>query len=656
MCGIAGIVPRASEDPRRLEVVVRRMTDALVHRGPDDHGYHITPHIALGMRRLSVIDVEGSRQPIHTDDGRRTIVYNGEIYNFQQVRQDLEAAGVVFHTKGDAEVVLQAFDTWGERGIQRLEGMFGFAIWDERERRLTLGRDWLGQKSIVYAETSLGWIFASEVKALLATGLLEPKVDLQTLSHYMSLRYLPGTGTLFQGVSKVPPASVVDVSAESRTFRRIWAPSYEPKHSSSETQLLEELDHLMHLVVKEHLISDVPLGAFLSGGIDSSTVVAVAASELEEPLRTFSIGSTDESQDELPWARQVAERYKTNHFEEVAEPDLARLAPLMVATMEEPVDPFAAGVYTVSRITSQHVTVALGGDGGDELFAGYDRYVGQQLAETYARIPRPLRRGFLHPILSRVPESFGYNSVATKLRWIDQMAELQGVDRYAEAAAFLRFPHGMKQDLFTPEAWGVVGEQESELLLEEFFRDGAAHEFVDKMLYADVRTRLAEHQLPIVDRMSMAFSLEVRNPFLDRRLAEFAARIPASLKMKNRRIKYVLRKLGERYLSRELLYRKKQGFGFPLARWLRGDLRPLVQTVASQSRLAEVGLFRTDEMERLVAEHAEGKVDHNYRIWMLFNLELWYRRFFDGESVAELEAWIDDARGHQEGALHTVAS
>lgn len=645
MCGIAGIVPRNPGDPEQLDAVVRRMTDALVHRGPNDHGYFVTPHIALGMRRLSVIDVAGSAQPIRTPDGRRTIVYNGEIYNFPDVRDELERAGHQFQTLGDAEVVLRAFDAWGRQGIDRLEGMFAFAIWDEREKALTLGRDWLGQKSIVYAETRLGWIFASEAKALLASGLVQPEVDLETLSHYMSLRYLPGNGTLFAGISKVPPAHLVQVTAQSREFQRIWAPQYQPKHSGSESQIVEELDHLFRGIVQSHLMSDVPLGAFLSGGIDSSTVVAVAASSLDQPLRTFCIGSDDESQSELRWARQVAERYRTHHLEEIAEPDLARLAPRMVATMDEPVDPFAAGVYTVSRITAQHVTVALGGDGGDELFAGYDRYIGQQLAETYARIPGPLRRGVLRPLLARVPESFGYNSVATKLRWLDRMSDLQGVDRYAEAAAFLRFPHAMKRSLFSADAWGRIGAQESEQLLGEFFGDGAAEDFIDQMLHTDVSTRLAEHQLPIVDRMSMAFSLEVRNPFLDRRMATFAARVPSGLKMKNRRIKYVLRKMGERYLSRELLYRKKQGFGFPLAQWFRDELRPLVETLAARSRLVECGLFQAAEMQRIVKEHVEGKFDHNYRIWMLFNLEVWYRHFFDHESIEDLEIWIDEARG-----------
>jgi asparagine synthase (glutamine-hydrolysing) len=644
MCGIVGIVPRPGTPGERLEDAVRRMAGAIVHRGPDDEGFFVTPRIALGVRRLSIIDVENGHQPILTADSSKVIAFNGEIYNYRALREALAGEGVSFRTQTDTEVALQAFHRWGEAGISRLEGMFAFAIWDEETATLTLARDWLGQKSVYYAETELGWAFASEIKALLALDGVQPRVDLQALSHYMSLRYLPADSTLFVGVRKVPPAHAVEVAAGEPRFRRLWAPRYQPKWSGSEPELLEELDRILRGVVAEHLMSEVPLGAFLSGGIDSSLVVAYASHASATPVQTFSVGVNEASQSELPWAREVAERYRTDHHETITEPDLASLAPVMVRALEEPVDPFAAGVYLVSRITSQRVTVALGGDGGDELFAGYDRYIGQQIAENYARLPAPVRRRLLRPLFGLVPESFGYKSLATRLRWLDRMAELDGVPRYAESAAFLRFPHALKADLFHPDLWRRLETEESEPLLGEFFADGCAEAFVDKMLHTDCMTRLAEHQLPIVDRMAMSHSLEARNPFLDRRVAEFAMRIPAGLKMKSRRIKYVTRKLGERYLSRSLLYRKKQGFGFPLALWLRGELRPLIQTVVRESHLAAAGIFRPEAMQRLVDEHLGGQVDHNYRLWMLFNLEIWYRHFIEGEPVASLEGWVDQIR------------
>ena len=644
MCGIAGIVPRAATDPERLESVLRRMTDALVHRGPDDEGHYVTPRVALGVRRLSIIDVAGGHQPIVTPGGSKVIAFNGEIYNYRTLRDELERSGRSLKTKTDTEVALQAFDAWGTEGLKKLQGMFAVAVWDLATERLTLARDWFGQKSIYYAETELGLAFASEIKALLASGLVDADPDLESLSHYMSLRYLPGRRTLFSAISKVPPAHRFEVDAEGRRFERLWTPRYQPKLAMKEEALLDELDAVMREVVAEHLMSEVPLGIFLSGGIDSSLVLAYAATASADRLKTFSIGVNESSQSELPWARQAAERYGTEHFERIVQPDLARSAPAMVAALEEPVDPFAAGVYLVSQSTAEYVTVALGGDGGDELFAGYDRYIGQRIAESYSRIPAALRRRVLRPLFRLVPESFGYKSFATKLRWLDTMSEKSGVARYAESAAFLRFPHALKKELFSDRVWRELELAESEQLLGEFFRDGCADDFVDRMLHADSMTRLAEHQLPIVDRMSMAHSLEARSPFLDRRVAELAMRIPAAWKMKGGRIKYVTRKLGERYLSHELLYRKKQGFGFPLGLWLRGELRTLILRVTEASRLVEAGILVREEMQRLVDEHLSGRVDHNYRLWLLYNLELWYRHFCEGSAVESLEAWVDDAK------------
>jgi asparagine synthase (glutamine-hydrolysing) len=486
MCGIVGIVPRSPADPERLTDLVHRMTVAIQHRGPDDEGYFVTPDIALGVRRLSIIDVDGGHQPIFTPDRFKIIVFNGEIYNHGNLRNELRRHGCEFRTASDTEVVLRAFDFWGPSCFTRMEGMFGLGIWDQRVKRLTLARDWFGQKSICYAETEIGWVFASEIKAILALDTIPRRVDLETLSHYMSLRYLPGRGTLFQGISKLPPAHWADVTSTRRTIQRYWTPQYEPKWRGTEQEALDELDALIREIVPEHLISEVPLGAFLSGGIDSSLIVAYASMASTEPVRTFSVGVDDASQSELPWARMVSDRYSTQHVERIVQPDLARMTPIMVAAMEEPVDPTAAGVYNVSQSTAEHVTVALGGDGGDELFAGYDRYVGQEIADNYARLPPLLRRKVLRPLFHMVPESFGYKSFATKLRWLDEMSERDGVARYAESAAFLRFPHAMKSALFTEEIWRSLRVRITEQLIEEYFSDGSATAFVDQMLHAPI--------------------------------------------------------------------------------------------------------------------------------------------------------------------------
>ena len=640
MCGIAGILPNRDADPEQLELWIRRMCRAVEHRGPDDEGILVTPQIALGMRRLAIIDVANGRQPMFSHDRRHALVFNGEIYNHRVLRAQLEASGRRFHTDCDTEVVLRALEQWGLEGIKRLEGMFALALWDATEQRLTLARDWLGQKSLYLTRCSLGMAFASEIKALLLLPGVEPRLDLVALSHYMSMRYLPNEATFFEGIRKVRPAQALQLTRAGATATRLWHPSYEPKHPGSESELLTGLDEILAQVIGEHLMSDVPLGAFLSGGIDSSLIVAYAARASDSALRTFSIGVNEESQSELPWARQVAARYHTQHTETMTEPDLARLTPRMVASMEEPVDPFACGVYLVSRAAASEVTVALGGDGGDELFAGYDRYKGQALAEYYAHVPKALRHGLLRPILRRVPDSFGYNTYASKLRWLDTAADYDGFERYAMSAAYLRFPHARKQALFTPSAWNRIGGSMSERLLEEFFTDGSASAFVDRMLHADCMTRLADHQLPIVDKMSMAHSLEIRSPFLDRRVAEFAMRIPAHLKLKHRRIKYLTRTLAERYLPHGLVHRPKQGFGFPLALWLRGSLRPLLERVVRESRLAQEGIFRGAEMERLAREHCDGGTDHNYRLWMIFNLEMFWRHYIEGVPVESLEGWI----------------
>jgi asparagine synthase (glutamine-hydrolysing) len=622
------------------------MTEALVHRGPDDRGEYVTEAIALGMRRLSIIDRAHGQQPMATEDGRLVLVFNGEVYNFRTLRRDLEARGVRFRTASDTEVVLRILEYDGTAGLERLEGMFCLALWNTLTRELTLARDWLGQKSLYWVDTPEGFAFASEIKALLTLPGVQRDLNLGSLSHYMSLRFLPGEDTFFKGIGKLKAAHVMTLVADGRRSQQtLWRPRYEPKHRLSEVQLLDQLDELLGAVVQEHLMSEVPLGAFLSGGIDSSLVVGYASKALKEPLTTFAIGVHDEGQSELPWAKQVAGIHRTRHIETIVEPDLARLTPRMVASLEEPVDPFGAGVYVVSEVARRHVTVALGGDGGDELFAGYDRYKGQQLAELYAHVPAVIRHKLLRPVFARIPDSFGYNTFTAKLRWLDRIADSRGFERYADSAAYLRFPHALKAGLFAPDAWARLERDSSEQMLRRYFDDGCASAFLDKMLHVDCETRLTENQLPIVDRMSMAHSLELRSPFLDRRIAEFAMRIPAHLKIKRGRIKHMTRALASRYLPDSIVNRPKKGFGFPLALWLQGPLRGLMQRTIDESRFVAAGLFRRDALQRLQDEHVSGRFDHNYRLWMVFNLEMFWRHYLEGEDVATLEAWVDAARG-----------
>jgi asparagine synthase (glutamine-hydrolysing) len=522
--------------------------------------------------------------------------------------------------------------------------MFGFALWNTKTRELALVRDWLGQKSLFWVETPDGIYFASEIKALLTIPGVDSELDVEALSHYLSLRYLPGESTFFRGIHKLPAAHAMTLGPGARRMRELWRPAYEPKHSLTEPQIIERLDGLLGEVVTEHLMSEVPLGAFLSGGIDSSLVVGYASRAMQEPLSTFAIGVYDEEQSELPWARQVAGIYRTLHRETIVDPDLAALTPRMVAALEEPVDPFGAGVYVVSEVARREVTVALGGDGGDELFAGYDRYKGQRYAELYATVPAVLRHKLLRPLFARLPDSYGYNSFPARLRWLDRIADSRGFERYADSAAWLRFPHEMKRRLFTGPYQAMIERSVSEHLLRRYFEDGSASDPLDCILHADCSTRLTENQLPIVDRMSMAHSLELRSPFLDRRVAEFAMRIPAALKLKRGRLKYVTREVARRYLPKSIVDRPKKGFGFPLAKWLQGPLAGLMQSVIDESRFVERGLFRREVLQELQDEHVGGRKDHNYRLWMIFNLEMFLRHYMDGESVGALEEWIRDRR------------
>ena len=655
MCGITGLLPKNGLAEAELRQHIERMTQALVHRGPDDSGVFISPQVGLGVRRLSIIDRAHGHQPMQSDDGQLVLVFNGEIYNHRALRRALAAEGSVFRTESDTEVVLRLLERDGVDGTRKLEGMFCYALWNARTRELTLARDWLGQKSLYWRETRDGFTFASEIKALLTLPGVTSELDLEALSHYLSLRYLPGDSTFFRGIHKLPAAHVMTISAGKRQLRELWRPAYEPKHNLNEAQIIERLDGLLGDVVAEHLMSEVPLGAFLSGGIDSSLIVGYASRALQEPLSTFAIGVQDEEQSELPWARQVADIYRTRHHETIVDPDLAALTPRMVAALEEPVDPFGAGVYVVSEVARREVTVALGGDGGDELFAGYDRYRGQRIAELYATVPALLRHKLLRPVIKRLPDSYGYNSFTAKLRWLDRIADSDSFERYADSAAYLRFPHEMKRRLFTEPHGPMLDRVVSEALLRGYFEDGSASDPLDCILHADCQTRLTENQLPIVDRMSMAHSLELRSPFLDRRVAEFAMRIPAGLKLKRGRLKYITRELARRYLPKAIVDRPKKGFGFPLAKWLQGPLSGLMQRVIDESRFVETGLFRRESLQQLQDEHVSGRVDHNYRLWMIFNLEIFWRHYFDGESVGALEEWIRERRVMKPGSPGATA-
>jgi len=634
MCGITGIL-----SPDRREVIVP-MTRCLTHRGPDDEGFFDDGVVALGQRRLSIIDLAGGKQPIANEDGTLQLVCNGEIYNSPELRRELEQRGHRFRTRTDVEVILHLYEDHGRDCVGRLRGMFAFALWDSRRRSIFLARDHMGQKPLFFARQGEHFLFASEVKAILASGLVEPAMDLDALWHYVSLRFIPDHSTLFKGVLKLPAATSLLVEDGRLSFERYWNPDFRHKLSGSEEAITDQLDALLRETVSCHLLSDVQVGAFVSGGIDSSLVASLAAGITGARLPAFSIGVEDPQFNELPFARQVVARYGMSGHERMAEPDLVEIVPRMIWHLDEPSDPFGFGVYLVSQLASEQVKVVLGGDGGDESFAGYDRFAGQRLVDLYCALPSWFRRQVMRRLIACIPESFGYKSLAQKAAWVNEMSFFSHGERYAQSMSFLRFTAEAKARLFTAEARARLVDADSQEKILTHFNAVNVSELVDRMLYTDLMTRMPDHLLPIVDRMSMAHSLENRSPLVDHRVVEFAASVPASLKLKGRELKYILRKVAARYLPPELITRRKQGFSFPIGRWMRSDLRSFMDRLLAGSRFVELGLFEGSEVQRLWQEHRSGRVDHNYRLWILLNLELWHRLYFENQSPARLSDFI----------------
>ncbi len=638
MCGICG---KWTPDGVNRESL-KRMADSIRHRGPDDDGYYLSGSIGLANRRLSIIDLNTGKQPISNEDETVWIVFNGEIYNYPALRQHLVELGHQFKTQTDTEVIVHLYEQYGVDAVKRLRGMFTFAIWDESRRRLFIARDPMGQKHLYYRHTPEGFAFASEMKALLVDGV-SPELNLRGMHHLLSLRCIPDDDTLFNGIHKLPAGHWLLFEEGSLSIRQYWDLQYEPKNEGSDAEQIEQLHVRLVDTIQSHMLSDVPLGAFLSGGIDSSLITAIMATLSDRPIKTFSIGVREDDFNELPYARMVADRYKTDHHEYVVEPDLITSLPDMMHFMEEPVDPFAFGVYQVSRLASQHVKVVLGGDGGDEMFAGYDRYLGNQLVDLYCLLPGAVRSHVVEPLIKRLPDNFSYNNRVQKLRWMVAMSDNSAGERYAQSASFLRFGHAHKQALYTDSLWNKLGGIDSSALLVDYFNLPNATDPLDKMLFTDVKTRLADHLLMVGDRMTMAHSIEGRSPYVDHQLGEFVAAMPPHLKLKGRHLKHALREVSRRYLPEVLVERPKRGFSFPLAYWFKGDLRKLTERLFKDSRLAQAGYFRGDAMLNMLNEHASGAVDHNYRLWLMLNMELWYRMFVEGTPKDVLKATLSDA-------------
>jgi asparagine synthase (glutamine-hydrolysing) len=629
MCGIAGIV--GALDPAGADM--RRMLGALTHRGPDGEGIYTDGAACLGHRRLSVIDLEGGRQPLHNIEKTVWLVCNGEIYNYRELRAELEADGHRFVTHSDCEVIIGLYERHGDRLLEHLRGMFAFALWDVRKQRLLAARDHLGQKPFFYIDQPDRFAFGSEIKSLLALDPSLRALNLQALDQYLALRLIGPPLTMFKKVLKLPPGHLLTLERGARPqVRSYWDLRFEPKREGSEDSLVDELDERITESLRLHMVSDVRVGAFLSGGLDSSLLVAMLAKRVGvKDLPTFTMGLPYQRFDEAPYARAVAKEYATDHHERTVDLRLTASLPDLVWHLDEPSDPLSLCAYQVSKFAHETVKVVIGGDGGDELFGGYDRYYGNIYAGYYRHIPEPMRRHILGPALSLVPSSGWYKSAGHQLRWLHRLSFLSGGERYAASLSYFYFDGPMRDRLLSSAARAELAQFDPEQVLKGPY-DSLQGGALDRMLYADSKIRLPDHPVMISDRMSMAHGLEVRSPFMDHKLAEFAAQLPASMKVRGRSLRYIQRKLAARYLSPEILARPKQGFSSALPYILRDEYRTLYERYLRDSELVRAGIFERKPLEALLAAHLAGHEDHGNRLWLLINTEVWYRMSILGEA------------------------
>lgn len=620
MCGIAGIVDAAHSGVDAA--LVHRMCQAIVHRGPDDEGVYVKDGVGLGMRRLSIIDLAGGHQPICNEDRSIWVVYNGEIYNFPELRRELEQRGHRFSTHTDTEVIVHLYEEHGSECVQKLRGMFAFALYDEQRRRLLLARDRLGIKPLHYALVRGRLYYGSEIKAILAVAPELAEVDPPALLQYFYFGYVPDPLTAFAPIKKLPPGHILEFEDGKIAVRPYWdLPRYGTHSPRSEEECLEQLEHKLAEAVRIRLISDVPLGALLSGGTDSSVVVALMTRAASGPVKTFAIGFRQADFDETPYARIVAQRFGTEHHELVLDPDVVQTVDTLTHSLEEPFgDSSMLPTYYVCSLARQHVTVALSGDGGDEAFAGYDRYRMHLHDRSYQWMPQSLRNFYreqLHPLVPyKVPgRNFAYS---VSLPW---------QERYIEGVSLKALQREMS--LLSEDFAGCgAGENDPFRSFHEYLGQAPADDPLGRILYLDSKTYLPGDILTKVDRMSMATSLEARVPILDHVFLEWITGLTADWKLRGRMQKYLFKKLAERVgVPKEVVYRRKQGFALPLGHWMRHELKDLIVTTLNEPRTLQRGYFNAKGVRRILDEHFEGRRDHSPRIWRLLMLELWHRNF-----------------------------
>lgn len=653
MCGIAGVVS-ATRESNITEALVRQMCDPIIHRGPDDEGIYVADGAGLGMRRLSIIDLSGGHQPVFNEDHTAWIVFNGEIFNFLELRPDLEARGHKFRTKSDTETIIHLYEDMGSDCVQKLRGMFGLAIYDKVKRKLLLARDRLGKKPLHYALHKGKLYFGSEIKSILAVAPELAEVNSQGLLEYLYYGYVPDPITAFTGIQKLPPGHLLEFENGEVRVRQYWdMPQFGTHSPKSEEECLEELEQRLFEATKIRLISDVPLGAFLSGGTDSSTVVGLMARASAGPVKTFSIGFKKDDFNEANYARIVAKKFGTDHHEMILEPDVVQTVDHLTSSLEEPFgDSSMLPTYYVSQMARQHVTVALSGDGGDEMFAGYDRYRIHSDRRIFEHVPEWARKFYRNQVFPRLPNSmqgrkFSYNiSLPWQERYVDGLSFVPAFERDTPLLS-----DGFRDILRRSDDPANV--------LRRYFDKAPAKDPVSQLLYVDTKTYMVADILTKVDRMSMLNSLEVRVPILDHVFVELAASLTPDWKLRGSKQKYILRKLAERVgVPREVLYREKQGFSLPLVHWMRNELREMLM-ILLEPRTLQRGYFVADGIRKLMDDHLHRGRTMTGRLWRLLMFELWHRNFLEkyvsSPGLASLPV-VSDSRRKVPASLPAMAS
>ncbi len=623
MCGICGIL-NIDFDRKIDSDQLKKMTQVIIHRGPDDVGYYIKDDIGLGVRRLSIIDLTTGHQPISNEDKSVWIVLNGEIYNFLELKDNLIKKGHRFRTKTDTETIVHLYEEYGTECVKHLRGMFCFAIWDDKRKRLVLARDRIGIKPLYYSICQGQLIFGSEIKCILQHPRFERRIDLDGLKDYFTFLYVPAPKTIFSGIFKLLPGHILVQENKKSTIKRYWQVRYETSLKRSEDYFVEGFLEKLKEAVRMHLISDVPLGAFLSGGIDSSSVVALMSQVATEPVMTFSVGYPDENKyfDERREAKKVAEKFETQHHEFVIKPDLVDILPKCITYFDEPfADSSFIPNYYISQLTREKVKVALSGLGGDELSAGYVRYLGVILAKYYNKLPSSLKL-MIKGLINFLPETSGDNPVISRAKRFVKGATLPAQYSYLEYIS--AFNQEDLNNLLSGEVRKETEKYNPQERFFSYFSQAESDDMLNKMLFLDSKTYLPDDLLTLTDKMSMAHSLEVRVPFLDHQLIEFLATVPPRLKIKNLQKKYIHRKAVSKILPKEILQKKKKGFSLPLGSWFRKELRGFVQEVLTQDGIKKTGLFNQKYINQILQEHLSYKADHESKIIALLVFIIWY--------------------------------